>query len=173
MRMLRRSLLLSFALLLSSCSLFAQTGYLQGTVMKHSGKADDTFIISDPNDIQTVQTMLSNPPPTAKQLPMSGSEPTYDPAKWNKEGVVLKNNCYAYATDNMTNTFPQPGKGSGAEPTPPYTCDNVTAAAVSDGLVKASCDNACPKGSFKVALVINPDPTGNDFHWYRQHSNGN
>ena len=104
---------------------------------------------------------------------MSGSEPTYDPGKWNKEGVVLNNNCYAYATDNMTNTFPQPGKGSGAEPTPPYTCDNVTAAAVSDGLVKASCDNACPKGSFKVALVINPDPLGNDFHWYRQDSNGN
>ena len=103
---------------------------------------------------------------------MSGSEPTYDPAKWNKEGVVLKNNCYAYATDNMTNTFPQPGKGSGAEPTPPYTCDNVTAAAVSDGLVKASCDNACPKDSFKVALVINPDPLGNDFHWYRQDKTG-
>src|SRR5437899_2386329 len=73
MRMLRRSLLLSFALLLSSCSLFAQTGYLQGTVMKHSGKADDTFIISDPNDIQTVQTMLSNLPPTAQpQWPQFG-----------------------------------------------------------------------------------------------------
>src|SRR5579871_5831857 len=120
-------------------------------------------------------TPSPSPSPTASPtpLPVSGSEPTYDPASWNKPGVVTTNNCYAYATNQMTGTFPQPGKNSGTEPTPPYTCDNVTTGAVGDGLAKGECDKACPAGSYKVALVIDPSVDNNDFHWYRQDSNGN
>jgi hypothetical protein len=73
----------------------------------------------------------------------------------------------------MTGTFPQPGRASGNQPGLPLTCANVTAGAVGDGLVVANCNNACPRGSFKVALVINPTPGSNDYHWYRQDSNGN
>ena len=111
-----------------------------------------------------------------KQLPTSGSEPPYEPEKWNKVTVIRKNNCYAYATNIMGDSIPRPGNAGGKIPPlrgrPGYNCAAFVEAAESDGLVKVDCKNACPKDSFKVALVIKPNAP-QDYHWYRQDDNGN
>lgn len=115
-------------------------------------------------------------PAPANQLPKSGSEPPYEPNKWNKNPEVKENNCYAYATNTMGKSFPRPGRAGGQNPPLPgqrgYNCANFVAAAESDGLVKTDCDKACPKCSYKVALVIKPKGR-QDYHWYRQDDNGN
>ena len=105
-----------------------------------------------------------------KLLPMSGAEPVYQPKRWNRQPRRNNNNCYAYATNKMTNTYPQPGRASGVFPA--FNCADYVKAAEADGLVKANCDNACPRGSFKVALVIDPTVGNEDYHWYRQDNNG-
>lgn len=268
-----------------SSGVFAQAGYIKGTVITNAGEDDPSFSITDPNDIQTMQNMLANlppasdpqwpqfgsrgyalhnqgiasfpadlhvfqgviqiftdtgssffvdqngleaflgqksgftkaqlavqqmlsdnnalpssgsstaafteiavtdnpapapsptpqqPPPPPQPLPTSGAEPPYQPGNWNAAGVIANNNCYAYATNVMGNAFPRPGRAGGQQPPFPgqagYNCANFIAAAVSDGLVQANCNNACPAGSFKVALVLNPNT---DYHWYRQDNNGN
>jgi hypothetical protein len=63
--------------------------------------------------------------------------PAFDPGKWNNDpGVRTRNNCYNYANDKITNTFAQPGRGSGGV-FPALTCDDVGAAAVRDGRSRA------------------------------------
>jgi hypothetical protein len=95
----------------------------------------------------------------------------FSPTFWNDNSTVqLNNNCYAYATDMDPGHFPQPGVGAGLPvlTAANTTCPTVTAAAIADGLVKASCDASCSNGR-KVALVVDPN---NDYHWYREDSNG-
>jgi len=79
------------------------------------------------------------------------------------------NNCYNYASDIVTNTFAQPGRGS-KHKWQVNTCDDIKRAALSDRLVWV--DNAIPtslpdKGHY-VALLIWP---GTNFHLVRMDSN--
>jgi len=62
------------------------------------------------------------------------------------------NNCYDYGNDIVTNTFAQPGRGTGvcppnARPCVDNTCDAVKNAAIHDGLqwVALSFQRACPR----------------------------
>ena len=87
----------------------------------------------------------------------------YNPAFWNTPAVQPRNNCYNYAMNHRTDTFAQPGRISG-HPNSIMQCANVAAAANWDG-----CTAACSGSNKNVALVIWP---GNDYHWYRLHSNG-
>src|SRR5205823_4712893 len=60
----------------------------------------------------------------------------YNPGFWNNNPTTLhNNNCYNYASNRKTNTFAQPGRGSGHMYTA-LTCAAVTQAALSDGLHK-------------------------------------
>lgn len=96
--------------------------------------------------------------------------PPYAPGAWNIPAVQPYNNCYNYANNQQTNTFAQPGRGSG-HPFLSLDCGGVEAAAIFDGLV-ASVGFQNPLGpgqGWYVALVIWP---GNDYHWYRQDSSG-
>jgi hypothetical protein len=70
----------------------------------------------------------------------------------------------------MTNTFAQPGNASGKSITT-ESCSGVQPLAVDDGLVATTGFSTALKAGegFYVALVIWP---GEDFHWYRQDSNG-
>lgn len=88
----------------------------------------------------------------------------YNPAYWNDPSYITRNNCYAYAMNYRSNTFPQPGRKAGHQVPFPPTCANTQTAANWDGC-KATCDG----GNKLVALVIWP---GNDYHWYRKHSEG-
>jgi hypothetical protein len=138
---------------------YQDTNDLEGFL---SGKANAVF----PNATHT-QAKRDVPAPAAG-LPTTGCEPAYDPANWNKAPGISKNNCYNYATNNMANNFAQPGASVG-KPAAKMACADVVAAAKADGLPEANCDNACPKGSYKIALVIWPNK---DFHWYRQDDTG-
>ena len=93
--------------------------------------------------------------------------PAYDPAYWNDPSRQLVNNCYAYANNNATGTFPQPGRGSG-QIFASLDCGGVGAASVRDGLVTTNTFAACRDGWY-AALVIWP---GQDYHWYRQDTAG-
>ena len=71
--------------------------------------------------------------------------PPYNPARWNRrESTRRCNNCYNYANTLITNTYVQPGVGSG-QPFGAVTAQEVQAAAVRDGL-----------------QVLNPHPGAND-----------
>ncbi|HQR13133.1 MAG TPA: hypothetical protein PLZ37_01165 [Nitrospira sp.] len=87
----------------------------------------------------------------------------YNPAFWNAAGVIGKNNCYNYAMNYRSDTFAQPGRISG-HPNNTMACTNVATAANWDG-----CKATCSGSNKNVALVIWP---GQDYHWYRKHSNG-
>lgn len=88
----------------------------------------------------------------------------YSPTFWNDPAYITLNNCYAYAMNNRSNTFPQPGRRSGHPLTAAPTCSNVKTASNWDG-----CKSTCDGGNKLVALVIWP---GMDYHWYRKHSQG-
>lgn len=99
---------------------------------------------------------------------LQANVPPYNPGKWNSSASVQQtNNCYNYANDLITNTFAQPGRGSGA---PMRTSDCVDAGrgAVSDGLSSISNPFNTPISGHNTALVIWP---GRDFHWYRLDDN--
>jgi hypothetical protein len=87
----------------------------------------------------------------------------YNPGFWNVPSVQPYNNCYNYAMNYRSNTFAQPGRISG-HPNNVMQCANVAAAANWDG-----CHATCSGPNKNVALVIWP---GQDYHWYRLHSNG-
>lgn len=97
--------------------------------------------------------------------------PIYEPSVWNTDPNIRRNNnCYNYASNLMTGTFAQPGRGSGA-PFTNLTGVEVCRAAVSDGL-EALARRDPPQetrmeGHF-MALVIWP---GVDYHFYRLDDN--
>jgi hypothetical protein len=121
-------------------------------------------------------------------LPLSGAEPPFNPAPWNVPGfgnTQMRNNCYNYGVNKMTNTYAQPGRqamqqfycnpanmdctnGMGAVGV--LACNTVMASAIADGLIPWVANVACPADKFKVALVVDP---GVDYHWYHQDNDGN
>lgn len=107
--------------------------------------------------ITTVSTQL---------FPIPVMIPSYQPEFWNDNSTTKKkNNCYNYANNKKTNTFAQPGRGSGQKYTK-MTCDNVGAASLRDSLeVCDSITQPLPPGKARVALAIAP---GKDYHWYRE-----
>jgi len=119
-----------------------------------------------------------------RQAPLSGSEPEYDPDKYNKhKGLKEAQNCFAYALDhthlpktpNCTKDscpipYPQPGRASGY---PKWSkikgkrCPDLNARIMGDvyGAFRTSFTQKCPKGMTKIAAVTDEDQ---DYHFYRQ-----
>lgn len=94
---------------------------------------------------------------------------SFNPGFWNGAGHIKDNNCYAYATNKRTDTFPQPGRQAGA-PITTLDCADTGRAARADGVRNADdCLPDSEKPRLLVALVIWP---GEDYHWYRLHSEG-
>jgi hypothetical protein len=93
----------------------------------------------------------------------------FNPGFWNDPSYISRNNCYNYASNKRTNTFAQPGRGSGHMYTA-ITCPAVTAAAMSDGLHhRFDCFPDTEKPRWLVALVVGPNY---DYHWYRKQQEG-
>jgi hypothetical protein len=93
----------------------------------------------------------------------------YNPTKWNVSPVQSLNNCYDYSQDIRTDTFAQPGRGSGKK-WQENSCDNVWAAAVRDGVIPLTNhttqpESGAPSKGHYVALVMAP---GFNFHWYKR-----
>ena len=119
---------------------------------------------------------------------LSGSEPPFDPNLFNKNAVVQdSHNCFAYAFSFMDRPpssecneescdvpFHQPGRKSGF---PKWgkvkgkRCPDLVGRLMGDvpNLQLSSFEQACPKGFYKIAAVVDPK---NDYHFYRQDSNG-
>lgn len=120
-------------------------------------------------------------------LALSGYEKEYNPSLWNGQTKPY-NNCYAYALNNQvypkTNElwFQQPGEYSNNWVND-FTDEAKMRAAVANDFAKYNENfgtnlvfqpigkyEACPAGSYKVALVAYSDNW--DYHWYRQDSDG-
>jgi len=116
-----------------------------------------------------------------KKAPLSGSEPRYNPTLYNNNAAAKdQNNCFAYAFNvydrdkDEGSPFTQPGLKSGY---PPWhkikgkRCPDLMARLLGDvpGLRISSFDQPCPKGSSKIAAVIDAK---RDYHFYRQDANG-
>ncbi len=101
------------------------------------------------------------------------AEPPYDPGKWNNNPTILRNNnCYNYASDKITNSFAQPGRGSGQIGPYPPSCSGTGAAAQRDGQIPIPNPNISPAEGQIVALVVSTTPGFLDYHWYRRDNNG-
>lgn len=85
-----------------------------------------------------------------------------DFTEWNGSHCP-SNNCYNYASNSITDTFAQPGRGSGHE-YQEITADAIHTAALSDGYLDSKGDSA-KKRVLHVGYCIWP---GTDYHWYRQ-----
>jgi hypothetical protein len=93
----------------------------------------------------------------------------FNPGFWNDPNYIGRNNCYNYASNKRTNTFAQPGRGSGHMYTS-LLCPAVAPAAMSDGLHhRFDCLPDSEKPRWLVALVVAP---GRDYHWYRKQKEG-
>ena len=95
--------------------------------------------------------------------------PPFDPGKWNNDPNVMRNNnCYNYANDKITNTFAQPGRGSGQVGPYPPDCSGTGSAAQRDGQIPVTSASSSPAQGHFIGLVIWP---GRDYHWYRLDTN--
>jgi hypothetical protein len=124
-----------------------------------------------------------------RQSPMSGSEPVYDPDKYNKDTSIRhSHNCFAYAfgvidenqkancqnTSNCNVPFHGPGIKSGfrrLSGKDGKTCADTMARTLadSDGGYPIGFTGRCKRGFSKIATVVDPSA---DFHYYRQDTNG-
>ena len=98
--------------------------------------------------------------------------PPFNPGKWNNNAHIRRsNNCYNYANDKITNSFAQPGRGSGQEGPYPPTCSGTGAAAKRDGQNPIPNPNITPSEGQIIALVVSTTPGFLDYHWYRRDNN--
>ena len=123
---------------------------------------------------------FSKLPPLEPFLPLSGSEPTYNPSAWNSDPDQQKrHNCYAYVLDDLVldrENKPQPGSySSNIRDTTnmkkysscPVMLDRIETD--NPSIYKAEEDLPCMAGFYKGYLTLAP---GEDYHFYRQDSNG-
>jgi len=112
-------------------------------------------------------------------LPLSGSEPIFDP----RDYTIIGFNCYDYAIgyqdkNNNKKPHPQkstPGERAGVPVQNLKNCKDVKKGILSDNPKKVyACKDPqkrCKKGYFKIMCFIAPDKnnfSGSDFHFYRQ-----
>lgn len=121
--------------------------------------------------------------------PLSGSEPIYDPNRWNNPREIREtHNCFSYAmnvndpsqanqclneNEECEAPFHQPGSASGFDSFDSKhmkTCPNMVARILGDNpnIQMARFENRCPVNTSKIALVVDPDE---DYHFLRQDSN--
>lgn len=118
--------------------------------------------------------------------PLSGSEPAFDPAVYNRHaGIKESHNCYAYAfgylklpkkctLKSCPVPYPQPGRASGY---PKWSevkgkrCPDLAARMMGDvpGMRPSTFTQRCPKGMRKIAAVVAPTQ---DYHYLRQDADG-
>jgi hypothetical protein len=160
-----------------SDDLYGYVGGVIGTASPAAVASSDPAPDTDPSS-SSLPTGPADPPTGALTAPSStavtcppcggADAPTYDAGYWNNDPTRLNaNNCYAYVNNQPTNTFAQPGRGTGQQ-WKSLDCDDVRSASERDGLVTAGSFQASRAGWYG-ALVIWP---GFDYHWYRQDASG-
>ena len=118
----------------------------------------------------------------SRQLPLSGSEPTFTHRYWGTSIGVGNNNCYAYAMGDYERYRYQksvPGDRSGLSSIfHTYSaCKDLPTRVVSDNPKKVYIvkgNTACKKGYYKVMMFVTGKKKPSlfnqgDFHFYKQH----
>lgn len=121
--------------------------------------------------------------------PLSGSEPRYEPEKWNTKGEITDtHNCFSYSMNvndpkqiakckgkKFCNApFHQPGAAAGHRRFSGKTlktCPDMRMRILGDNphISMTSFEAKCPPKTSKIALVVDPS---DDYHFFRQDSNG-
>lgn len=114
--------------------------------------------------------------------PTSGSEPKYEPRKWNLNDRIRENhNCYSYAIDKLASgrgNKSQPGYSSEFEHIrdTDYNCATFYHRMKSDipGFYLTDFKSKCHPGFHKgfLALAIDHHNDATDYHFYRQDKTG-
>jgi hypothetical protein len=97
------------------------------------------------------------------------AEPRTELSKWNTQNNIRsRDNCYNYGNNQLTYTFAQPGRASGAQAFD-MTVTVVRNASLSDGLTWVGWNfpgnnYTCPGAGTLVYMTVAP---GVDYHWYR------
>ena len=112
--------------------------------------------------------------------PRSGSEPKYEPNRWNKNPKIKEtHNCYSYALNAIVSSRinkPQPGY-SAKYPhisNGNYTCDPFIKRLRKDipSLYDSTFRGKCKKGFFKIYMAVTENSPDTDYHFYRHDKNG-
>jgi len=107
--------------------------------------------------------------------------PRFHPENWNGPGVVMYNNCYAYAFRDRSrdrSKKPQPGERAGLEAMSPeaYTCRALADRVLLDykGVFvpatvppPGTTEGLCPCGFSAVYLALDTENARPDYHFYR------
>lgn len=112
--------------------------------------------------------------------PLSGSEPKYEPNRWNtNERIRYNHNCYSYMLNKIVSSRtgkPQPGYFSNFPPLTEkdYKCEEFYKRLKKDipSLYKVTFGRSCKKGFHKGFIAIDPKAEDQDYHFYRQDDNG-
>jgi hypothetical protein len=111
--------------------------------------------------------------------PLSGSEPQYEPKKWNnKPRIKAQHNCFSYAINDLSPSRTgkaQPGYFSGHSGVPDhdYKCKHFLKRLKKDmpSMYVSTLQHKCKKGFHKAFMALD-DKSDPDYHFYRQDSNG-
>jgi hypothetical protein len=122
-----------------------------------------------------------------RKAPLSGYEPEFNPSRYNKTRRIKdSHNCFAYALNHMDpppqkdcnekmciTPFHQPGRTSGYPKWSKVTskrCPDIISRLFADipDIKLSTFEKKCPKGTSKIALVVDEDE---DYHFFRQDSN--
>jgi len=111
--------------------------------------------------------------PGALWSPVSGSEPEWNPSRW--EANTQYNNCYAYALDDrepqetLRHRKPIPGPHRSY-----YTCSQVIEGLKDEvpQMYVASFGCPCASGFKKIYAAVSDEGEDNDFHFWRQDRDG-
>ena len=117
---------------------------------------------------------------TREFSPLSGSEPEYDPKRWNdNDRIKYNHNCYSYVLNKIAAARtgkPQPGYYSGfpSLSEKDYKCQEFYKRLKMDvpSLYKIDFDTPCRRGFHKGFIAIDPKKDDQDYHFYRQDSSG-
>ena len=123
-----------------------------------------------PKDIEKTNSNMS---------PLSGSEPKYEPWKWNGTHAQFNHNCYAYVLNQIVSQRkgkPQPGYFGQIkyDDVTNYTCPIFYKRLKKDmpSMYLVSFNERCKKGFYKGFIALDPKSGDPDYHFWRQDNNG-
>ena len=143
-------------------------------------KEKSPYIIS----FEKLRNRVPNPSklnePMLEFSPLSGSEPKYDPNLWNQNPDIKDtHNCYAYVLNKIVKgrkDKPQPGYFSNYPyiEEKDYRCSTFYKRLKRDipSLYLTTFNEPCSKGFYKGFIAIDPKKDDQDYHFYRQNSDG-
>ena len=122
-----------------------------------------------------------------RQSPLTGWEPLYEPARWNRHTAIREtHNCFSYAFNvndpkqirrckgkrRCDAPFHQPGSAAGFKGftgSRPKTCPSLIARILGDNpnVEMTTFEAKCPEGTSKIALVVDES---DDYHFFREDS---